>query len=81
MSKVFLRGRPPADLELSSEERAYLEHQVRRHRVARSLSDRCRIVLKCAEGLPGKLVAAELGVSENTVGKWRRRFLQDLSTG
>ncbi len=81
MSKVFLRGRPLADLELSSEERAYLERQVRRHRVARSLSDRCRIVLKCAEGLPGKLVAAELGVSENTVGKWRRRFLQDRIDG
>jgi transposase len=81
MSNQFARGRPIADLVLSAEERAYLERQVRRHRVARSLSERCRIVLKCAEGLPGKLVAAELGVCENTVGKWRRRFLQDRIDG
>jgi transposase len=81
MSNKVVRGRPIADLLLSAEERAYLERQVRRHRVARSLSERCRIVLKCAEGLPSKLVAAELGVCENTVGKWRRRFLQDRIEG
>ena len=81
MSNGFVRGRPIADLVLSSAERAYLERQVRRHRVARSLSERFRIVLKCAEGLPSKLVAAELGVCENTVGKWRRRFLQDRIDG
>jgi DNA-binding NarL/FixJ family response regulator len=69
MSNKFGRGRPIADLVLTCEERAYLERQVRRHRVAQSLSERCRIVLKCAEGLPSKLVAAELGVCENTVGK------------
>jgi lysozyme family protein len=34
-------------LELSAEERRYLERQVRRHRVARSLSERSRIILRC----------------------------------
>jgi transposase len=73
--------RTAGSLVLSGEERAYLERQVRRQRVARSLSDRCRIVLRCADGLQNKDVAAEIGVSEHTVGKWRRRFLQDRLDG
>jgi transposase len=48
---------------------------VRRRRVARSISERCRIILRCADGIPSKAVAIELGVHEHTVGKWRRRFL------
>jgi hypothetical protein len=47
-----MRGRPIAPIVLSPEERAYLERQVRRHRVARS-------------SLPSKSVAAELGVHEH----------------
>ena len=70
-----LTGRLIAPLVLSLEERSYLERQVRRHRVSRSLSERCRIILRCAEGIPSKVVATELGVHEHTVGKWRRRFL------
>ena len=69
-------GRPMAVLLLSDEERSYLERQVRRRRVARSISDRCRMILRCAHGLTNKAVAAELGVHEHTVGKWRRRFLK-----
>jgi transposase len=75
------RGRPIAPLVLSPQERAYLERQVRRHRVARSLSERCRAILRCADGLPSKSVAAELGLHEHTVGKWRRRFLKDRCDG
>jgi DNA-binding CsgD family transcriptional regulator len=52
---------------LTAEERSYLERQIRRHRVARSLSERCRIVLRCAEGLQSKQVASELGISESMV--------------
>jgi transposase len=74
-------GRPVAALVLSAEEKAYLERQVRRHRVARSLSERCRIILRCADGLTSKAVGVELGVHEHTVGKWRRRFLKDRIDG
>ncbi|CAN5373131.1 IS630 family transposase [soil metagenome] len=74
-------GRGIAPLVLSLEERAYLERQVRRQRVARSLSERCRIILGCARGVPSKVVASELGVHEHTVGKWRRRFLKDRLEG
>jgi transposase len=74
-------GRPIAPLALSAAERTYLERQVRRHRVARSMSERCRMILSCAKGVPSKVVAAELGVHEHTVGKWRRRFLKDRVEG
>jgi len=75
------RGRPVEAVILTAEERSYLERQIRRHRVARSLSERCRIVLRCADGLQSKQVACELGVSESMVGKWRRRFLRDRIDG
>lgn len=58
-----------------------MERQVRRHRVARSLSERCRIVLACGEGLQSRVVAERLGVCERTVGKWRRRFLEGRIEG
>jgi transposase len=74
-------GRPTAPLVLSLDERTDLERQVRRRRVAHSLAERCRIILRCADGLASKAVAAELGVHEHTVGKWRRRFLKDRVDG
>ena len=74
-------GRPTAAVILGRDERDYLERQVRRQRVARSMSERCRIILRCADGIPSKVVAAELGVHEHTVGKWRRRFLKDRIEG
>ena len=73
--------RPLAALVLSDEERSFLEAQVRRHRVARSMSDRCRMILRCADELGNKAVAAELGMHEHTVGKWRRRFVKDHIAG
>src|SRR5262245_61321376 len=81
MANAGVRGRPIAPLVLSGQEREYLERQVRRHRVARSLSERCRVIVRCADGLASKDVAAELGLHEHTVGKWRRRFLKDRCDG
>jgi DNA-binding NarL/FixJ family response regulator len=69
MANAGVRGRPIVPLVLSAQERLYLERQVRRHRVARSLSERCRVILRCADGLASKDVAAELGLHEHTVGK------------
>jgi transposase len=81
MANAGMRGGPIAPLMLSAQERSYLERQVRRHRVARSLSERCRVILRCADGLSSKSVAAKLGLHEHTVGKWRRRFLKDRCDG
>ena len=70
-------GRVADAVFLSDEELRFLEAQVRRQKAARSLSDRCRMILLCAEGLQSKEVAERLEVHEHTVGKWRRRFVKD----
>ena len=75
------RGRVADVVVLSPDERRFLEGQVRRRKVPRSLSDRCRIILACAQGLASKDVASRLGVHEHTVGKWRRRFVKDRIEG
>lgn len=71
-----MSGRLADAVVLSTEERAFLEAQVRRHMAARSLSDRCRMILLCAESLQSKEVADRLGVHEHTLGKWRWRFVK-----
>ncbi|MDX1153217.1 IS630 family transposase, partial [Sinorhizobium medicae] len=52
-------GRVADEVVLSAEERVFLEAQVRRHKAVRSLSDRCRMILLCAEGLQSKEVGAQ----------------------
>lgn len=76
-----MAGRLADAVVLSAEERAFLDAQVRRHKAPRSLSDRCRMILLCADGLQSKEVAERLGVHEHTVGKWRRRFVADRIEG
>jgi putative transposase len=81
MGDDAMAGRLADEVVLSVEERSFLETQVRRHKAARSLSDRCRMILLCAEGLQSKEVAERLGVHEHTVGKWRRRFCERPDRG
>jgi transposase len=45
------------------------------------LALRSRIVLRCAEGGSIGEVAADVGVSRNTVSKWRSRFVADRLEG
>lgn len=44
------RGRPTAEITLSSDERETLRRWARRHRSSQALALRCRIVLAAAEG-------------------------------
>ena len=71
-----MAGRHLALLGLDDAERAELMSLAARRSTAQALALRARIVLGCAEGEQNKAVAARLGVSENTVGKWRRRFAE-----
>jgi transposase len=71
---------PAAPLALSGEDRAGLE------RLARSgsarLAERARIVLACADSTAGNSgVAADLGLSAETVRKWRSRFAAHGAAG
>jgi transposase len=70
------RGRPKAPLVLGDEDRRVLEGWVRRRTSAQALALRARIVLLAAEGLTNLAVAERLGVTGQTVGKWRRRFIE-----
>lgn len=68
-------GRPKATLVLSEEDRARLESVIRRSTSPQSLVARARIVLLCSSGLDNRDVAEQLETTEQTVGKWRKRFI------
>jgi len=74
-------GRPKAVLVLTDEEREQLSRWTRRAKSSQALALRSRIVLACAEGVDNKTVAAQMGCSPATVGKWRARFVQDRLDG
>lgn len=69
------------NLVLSDAERAELASLAARRNTAQALALRARIVLACAEGAANKEVAARLGACEDTVGKWRRRFIAERLEG
>jgi len=68
-------GRPKARLTVTPTERARLQAWTRRRTTAQALALRARIVLACAEGRANTDVAEALGVTYQTVGKWRQRFI------
>jgi transposase len=68
-------GRRKADLVLAEDERAQLTRWARRAKTAQYLAMRARIVLRCAVGGTNRQVAADLGVDESTVDRWRARFI------
>jgi transposase len=63
-------------LVLSDDERQVLEGWARRRKTAQALALRSRIILASAGGAGVSAVAAELGISRTTAGKWRSRFLE-----
>jgi transposase len=69
-------GKPAVSIELTEDERRQLDGHASRRRTAQGLAMRARIVLLAAAGLENQDICAELDLSPNTVGKWRRRFAQ-----
>jgi transposase len=69
-------GRPVARIELPDDAAGILEGYTQRRKTAQALALRARIVLGCASGLSNKAVAARERVTVQTVGKWRRRFVE-----
>lgn len=69
-------------LTLSNTDRSTLQNWTRWRSTAQGLALRARIVLACAEpGATNLAVAARLGISNLTVGKWQRRFAQQSLKG
>ena len=71
-----MSGRPKTPLVLGATEREQLIALTKRRKTAQALALRARIVLACAEGLDNKVVAARLRVTQQTVSKWRGRFVE-----
>src|SRR5689334_11405939 len=67
-------GRRSAPLVLAEAERAQLIRWARRAKTAQFLALRAKIVLRCADGGTNREAAADLGVDESTVERWRARF-------
>ena len=67
--------RPPR-VVLSELERTELERLVRAYSTGQQVALRARIVLLAGDGWNNLQIARELGVDDETPGKWRRRWLE-----
>jgi Homeodomain-like domain len=74
-------GRPLSVFTLSEAEEETLRSLARRRTTAQALALRARIVLACAAGDANQVVAGKLGVTPQTVCKWRARFVAQRLDG
>jgi transposase len=70
------RGRPRQPLTITEDEREVLQRWARRPKSPHSIAQRSRIVLLAADDMANIDVAAQVGVNQATVVKWRKRFLE-----
>ena len=68
-------GRPEPEPRDSPEDREQLLRWRCRRTTSNSLARHADILLRCADGVNNREVAAQLKVSGATVGKWRRRYI------
>jgi transposase len=76
-------ARPTTPLNLTPEQNEYLQSLVRSREVPHSRVQRAQIILKAAAGKSHKKISQDLNLCEDTVGFWRRRWIEahtDLST-
>ena len=69
------------ELTLTAEERETLARYARGRSVSQALALRARIVLRCATGERQCVIAEKLGVTDDTVRKWERRFAKSGIAG
>jgi transposase len=69
------KGRPISPVAITAEQRVELESWSRRPKTAQALAMRARIVLLAVDGSSNTLIARQLSMTAQTVGKWRKRFL------
>ncbi len=75
------RGPQLGELKLTMDEHTQLVEWTRRHKTSQALALRSRIVLACAQGADNSEVARRCRVTRQTVGKWRRRFVEQRVDG
>lgn len=68
-------ARPTLPINLTPEQRDLLARLARSRETPHSLVVRTQRILSAAEGRPNKTIAGTLGVCEETVSFWRKRWL------
>ena len=68
--------RVATNIILSDSDKKLLERNTRSKAVSIRLSERSQIVLLAAAGLENKVIAQQLNMPPNKVGKWRNRFVE-----
>ena len=61
-------------LRITNEERRELERRGQGEHVSRRVAQRARIVLLAADGVPNRQIAMLVGLNQNQVGMWRKRY-------
>jgi transposase len=61
-------------LRLTDQEREELERRASDASGSRRMMQRAQIVLLAAEGMPNRRIADVVGLNQNQVGMWRKRF-------
>jgi putative transposase len=74
-------GRPKAPIILSDQEHEQLTSLIRSRSLPYGLVTRARIVLLAAEGATNREIAENIGLSTQSVCKWRKRYIQQGFTG
>jgi transposase len=69
-------ARPTAPIHLSPEQEKLLRSLVGSREVPHGLVQRAKIVLAVSQGCTNKAIAQEMGGCEETVGLWRKRWVQ-----
>jgi len=75
------KGRPIARVTATAEQRIDLDSWSKRPKTAQALAMRSRIVLLAAAGQSNTAIARQLSTCPHTVGKWRKRFLEQGVAG
>jgi putative transposase len=81
MEVPMAMGRPKAKLVLSAGQREQLKSLANSRSLPAGLVMRARIILLSAAGTTNQQIARQLRLSNATVGKWRRRFLEQDVAG
>ncbi len=68
-------GRPKAALGVPPEDLEMLQRWTSRRKTSQALALRSRIILRSLTGRSNTQVATELGITGDTVGKWRQRYI------
>ena len=69
-------GRQRTPIQLTEPERTVLEKHARRRKSSHQLAYRSRIVLLAEQGVTDGAIAERIGKTRETVGLWRRRFIE-----